>query len=70
MAMEAISVRLEKTDVAEIDRLATGMAVDRTTIIRRLISVGVDGLLKYEKSAASADWPRQGRLKMKVSVTK
>lgn len=67
MAMKAISVRLQKTDIDEIDRLAELMAVDRTTIIRRLISVSVDGLLEYEKSAASADWPREGRMRLKIS---
>ncbi|WP_425486543.1 ribbon-helix-helix protein, CopG family [Coraliomargarita sinensis] len=66
--MEAVSVRIEKTEIEEIDRLAYSMEVDRTTIIRRLISVGVEGLLHYEKSAASADWPRKGRLKMRVTV--
>lgn len=70
MAMEAISVRLEQTDIEEIDRLARQMAVDRTTIIRRLISVGVEGLLHYEKSAASADWPREGRMRLKITATK
>jgi hypothetical protein len=66
MALKVVSLRLEESDLGQIDHLAELMAVDRTTIIRRLVSVGVEGLVKYENSAVSADWPREGRMRLNV----
>jgi predicted DNA-binding protein len=66
MTSKVVSIRLPESELQSIDELATKMAIERATIIRRLISVGVQGLSEYEASADSADWPREGRMQLKV----
>ena len=66
MASKVVSLRLDDSELKKIDQLAANMAVDRTAIMRRLILVGLEGLLDYERSSDSPDWPREGRMKLRV----
>lgn len=66
MPSETVSIRLPKELLTQIDRLAEEMAIERMTIIRRFIKVGVEGLIRYEESEESADWPREGRMKLEI----
>jgi len=66
MSSETVSIRLPKEILKQIDRLAEEMAIERMTIIRRLIKVGVEGLVRYENSGEPADWPREGRMQLEI----
>lgn len=66
MKSTTVSIRLPDCDLAQIDRLAGEFSVERATIIRRLVTVGVCGLLRYEKYCESFDWPRSGRMSLDI----
>jgi hypothetical protein len=66
MKSTTVSIRLPNSELAQIDRLSKELSVERASMIRRFITAGLCGLLRYEDSGDSFDWPRTGRISMDV----
>ena len=66
MKSTTVSIRLPNTELAELDRLSKELSVERASMIRRFITAGLCGLLRYEDSGESFDWPRTGRISLDV----
>lgn len=66
MTSQTVSIRIPKNELSEIDRLADILEVDRATIIKRCVTVGVGGLLNFEKSGEPFNWPRKGQMALSI----
>lgn len=64
--MTTVSFRIPKKIAALIDEMVDGFQVDRTTIMRRLVVEGVEGLEKHREQIGAYDWPRKDHLKVVV----
>ena len=69
--MPVTSIRLDKDDLRYLDEIATKQSVDRTTLIKRAIKLGVqdilleDALQRYQKGLCSA-WMAAGEAQISL----
>lgn len=66
--MTTVSFRIPKATAALIDEMVDGFQVDRTSIMRRLIVEGVEGLERHREQIGAYDWPRKDHLKVVVKA--
>ncbi|WP_269538039.1 hypothetical protein [Cerasicoccus fimbriatus] len=64
--MTTVSFRIPQTIADLIDELVDGFEVERSTIMRRLVVEGVEGLVKHRDEIGAYDWPRKDHLKVVV----
>jgi predicted DNA-binding protein len=63
---QTVSLRLSASDLAEMDRIAERLSVERPLMIKRFIKEGLQGMLDYEKSGEPFNWPRDGQMRFVV----
>ena len=63
---QTVSIRLSASDLAEIDRIAERLSIERPLVIKRFIKEGLKGMLDYERSGEPFNWPRDGQMRFVV----
>jgi predicted DNA-binding protein len=65
---QTVSIRLSASDLAEMDRIADQLSIERPLMIKRFIREGLKGMLDYEKSGEPFNWPRDGQMRFVVNL--
>lgn len=68
--MTTVSFRIPTVTATLIDAMVEGFQVDRTSIMRRLVVEGVEGLERHRENVGAYDWPRKDHLKVIVEAPK
>lgn len=63
---QTVSIRLSASDLADMDRIADKLSIERPLMIKRFIKEGLQGMLDYEKSGEPFNWPRDGQMRFVV----
>lgn len=65
-SMTTVSFRIPQAIADVIDEMVDSFQVDRTSIMRRLVVEGVEGLVKHRDEIGAYDWPRKDHLKVVI----
>ncbi|PXA03878.1 hypothetical protein DDZ13_09565 [Coraliomargarita sinensis] len=66
MKSHTVSIRLSDSDLAELDRIADRLSIERPLMIKRFIKEGLKGMLEFENSGEPFNWPRDGQMRLVV----